>query len=217
MPLAHDYAGAPAAADARAGARAAQALARARRLPQGRPEREVRRRTCSPTTASRSPAACTTRCSSRTCWKSHEPTTRQPRAAPSAAGRRSTYEEVAGKGAGAASRFDQVEIDARHRVRRARTPTSRCALHEAALSADRARTRSSSCVYERDRDAACVPVLLAHGAQRRADRRASCSTAQSHELGKEMLELEQQRLRARPASRSTSARRSRSARSCSSS
>ena len=88
------------------------------------------------------------------------------------------------------------------------------ALHQRALSAASRPTRSCAFVYEQDRDAGPAGAR-AHRAQRRADRPARSSRRRATSSASEMLQLEQEATSS-PASRSTSARPSRSARSCSS-
>ena len=66
VPVGHSYAGAPDQLPLGDGDRAAAAVARERRRRQGRPQHQVRRRTCSSAPASRCAATRTTRCSRAT-------------------------------------------------------------------------------------------------------------------------------------------------------
>ena len=121
--------------DARAGARAAQALARARR------RRKVGQNVKFDSHVLANHGIALAGCVHDTLLESYVLEVHErhdldtPRAAPSAAGPRSPTTKSPAR-APARIPFDQVELDARHRVRRRETPT-RAALHELLFAADR--------------------------------------------------------------------------------
>ena len=133
-------------------------------------------RTCSPTTASRSPACASTPCSSPTCWNSVA--TRHDMDVDGAAlpGLRTiSYEEVAGKGA-QADLLRPGAASTRPREYAAEDADVTLRLHRA-LWPQLERVPALAQLYE-EIEQPLVPVLLAHGAPRRADRPRAAARAE---------------------------------------